>query len=112
MDGGSRRESVATEAIAFVRAHTAGDGADRDLCELAGELLLGSELFARLWAEHPVRNRPFGTTRFAHPQLGELTLDYEMLALPDPGQWLVVHTAADDSARTALDLLSTLAAAC
>ncbi|GLY04121.1 helix-turn-helix transcriptional regulator [Actinoplanes sp. NBRC 101535] len=90
-------EQVAERTVGFLRATTVADDADRGTCELAGELLLGSGTFARLWAGHHVHHRMFGSTRFAHPQLGALTLDHEILALPDPDQWLLVHTAAPDS---------------
>lgn len=104
-------ERVAAESVGFLRVQAAGDGHDGDLCELVGELSLRSEAFARLWASHHVRGKTIGTKRFAHPQVGELVLDYETLALPDPDQWLIVYTAQPGSpARTALDLLGAMSA--
>jgi hypothetical protein len=46
-----------------------------------------------------------------HPLVGELTLLYETLALPDePEQQLVTYTAQDTESQTALDLLASIAA--
>jgi transcriptional regulator with XRE-family HTH domain len=102
-------ERTASESVGFLRMQAAADGHDADLCELVGELSLRSDAFARLWAGHHVRGKTTGTKRFSHPLVGELSLDYETLNLPDPDQWLVVYTAQPGSpARTALDLLSTL----
>jgi hypothetical protein len=43
--------------------------------------------------------------------VGELTLLYETLTLPDePEQQLVTYTAADTESQTALDLLASIAA--
>jgi hypothetical protein len=54
----------------------------------------------------------YGTKRMRHPLVGELTLLYETLALPDePEQYLVTYTAqADTESQTALDLLASIAA--
>ena len=53
-----------------------------------------------------------GTKRFHHPLVGDLTLLYETLVLPDePEQQLVTYTAqADTESQTALDLLTSIAA--
>lgn len=115
LDEGARElfpdwEQVAAEAVGWLRLTSGELGDDADLCELVGELSLRSEDFRRLWAAHPVRRKTFGRKRMAHPLVGELTLEYETLALPDPGQHLVVYTPADRPARTALELLSAVAA--
>jgi len=103
-------EEVAAEAVGWLRLTSGELGDDADLCELVGELSLRSEDFRRLWAAHPVRRKTFGRKRMVHPLVGELTLDYETLVLPDPEQHLVVYSAADRPTRTALDLLSAVAA--
>jgi transcriptional regulator with XRE-family HTH domain len=104
-------DRVAADAVGFLRLIAAGDGHDAELCELVGELSLRSPAFARLWADHHVRDKTSGTKRFQHPLVGELALDYETLRLSEPEQWLVVYTAAAGSAaRTALDLLGAMSA--
>lgn len=75
---------------------------------LIAELRETAPEFRLWWDEHRVYQRTFGTKRFRHPMVGELTLDYETLTLPgDPDQALYVYTAATGTAsRQALDLLA------
>lgn len=48
-----------------------------------------------------------GVERWAHPEVGELTLAYESLELPDPDeQRLVVYLASDEATTIALDRLT------
>ncbi|HXR43510.1 MAG TPA: helix-turn-helix transcriptional regulator [Pseudolysinimonas sp.] len=69
--------------------------------------------FRQWWDEHRVYQRTFGTKRFRHPMVGDLTLDYETLTLPaDPDQALYVYTAAAGTAsRQSLELLASWALA-
>ena len=47
-----------------------------------------------LWARHDVGNRYSGVKHFHHPQVGDLTLDTEVIPLPaDPGLTLITHSA-------------------
>jgi len=79
----------------------AADALIADLRERAPE-------FRRWWDEHRVYQRTFGTKRFRHPMVGDLTLDYETLTLPgDPDQALFVYTApAGTTSRQSLDVLA------
>jgi transcriptional regulator with XRE-family HTH domain len=100
---------VAEETVAYLRLATGIDPDDAELAALVGELTLNSDVFARLWTRHDVREKTHGSKRFEHPLAGPLTLEYETLALPDPGQVLVTYTAEPGSASaTALDLLGSL----
>jgi hypothetical protein len=85
---------------------------DPELEALVGELTVKSNEFVRAWARHEVCEQMCGTKRFHHPLVGDLTLLYETLALPDePEQQLVIYTAqADTESQTALDLLASIAA--
>jgi transcriptional regulator with XRE-family HTH domain len=85
---------------------------DPELEALVGELSVKSDDFVRAWACHDVYEQMYGTKRMRHPLVGELTLLYETLALPDePEQYLVTYTAqADTKSQTALDLLASIAA--
>jgi hypothetical protein len=85
---------------------------DPELEALVGELSVKSNDFVRAWARHDVHEQMYGTKRMRHPLVGELTLLYETLALPDePEQYLVTYTAqADTESQTALDLLASIAA--
>jgi transcriptional regulator with XRE-family HTH domain len=99
---------VARETVATLRG--SADPSDPRLAELVGELSVASPHFSRLWARHDVGEKSHGTKRFAHPQVGELTLSYEAFAdRAAPGQVLVVYHAqpGSDSER-ALALLGTL----
>jgi transcriptional regulator with XRE-family HTH domain len=75
---------------------------------LVGELTLTSADFAAWWQEHRVHRRTFGDKRFRHPLVGELTLQFETLALPgDDAQSLFLYSAPPGSKdRQGLDLLA------
>jgi hypothetical protein len=72
-----------------------------------------SEEFRRLWAGHDVREKTHGSKRMWHPQVGEITLDFETFRLPDdPDQAFCTYTAEPGSpSETALRLLSSLSSA-
>lgn len=77
----------------------------------AGLLRSKSNEFVRAWARHEVHEQMHGTKRMRRPLVGELTLLYETLALPDePEQYLVTYAAQDTESQTALDLLASIAA--
>jgi len=95
-------------AVASLRYVAARFAEDRRLAQLVGELSVHSAEFAALWAEHDVRLCTRGTRRLRHPEVGELTLDYAVLHLPEAdGQRLLTHTAAAGSGSAeALRLLA------
>lgn len=73
---------------------------------LVDDLRTGSTRFARLWDEVRVEMRRSGEKTFDHPVVGRLTLDCDLLLLPDTDQRVVVYSApAGTSAAEALDLL-------
>lgn len=86
-------ERVARDTVASLRLY-AGRHADHpQLTELIGELSLHSDTFRRLWADHDVRAHATGTKRLHHPLVGDLTLDYVVLAAEDdPEQSLAIYT--------------------
>lgn len=96
-------------AVASLRYVAAQFADDRRLAELVGDLSVNSPEFARLWAGHDVRLCTSGSKRFRHPEVGELTLGYEVLHLPEGnGQRILTHTAEPGSASyAALRLLTT-----
>jgi transcriptional regulator with XRE-family HTH domain len=75
--------------------HAVGTAADDPgVVELVGELSLASPLFRQLWARHDVGERRGSRMRVDHPQLGELILDREKLAVTGAdGMMLVVYHA-------------------
>ena len=50
--------------------------------ELIAELRERSPHFRTWWDEHRVYQRTYGSKRLRHPIVGDLTVDYETLALP------------------------------
>src|SRR6478609_8561664 len=84
--------------VGIMRSEAGRDPHDRGLQDLVGELSTRSDTFRRLWADHNVRSHGAGTKHFHHPVVGELTLDYEELAITaEPGLVLMVYTAEPGS---------------
>jgi len=98
--------------VAIMRSEAGRDPHDRGLQELVGELSTRSEVFRRLWGSHDVRTHGTGTKRFHHPDVGEVVLAYEELAVTaDPGAVLMIYTAEPGSpSADRLRLLASLAA--
>ncbi|GAA3130908.1 transcriptional regulator with XRE-family HTH domain [Kribbella aluminosa] len=105
-------ELFAHMCVAIMRAEAGRDPHDRGLQDLVGELSTQSETFRRLWGSHDVRTHGTGTKRFQHPEVGELTLAYEELAVTaEPGLILMLYTAEPGSSSAEkLRLLASLAA--
>ncbi|WP_203912603.1 helix-turn-helix domain-containing protein [Rhizocola hellebori] len=90
--------SKARDAVAFLRVAAGRFPDDPALAELIAELDLRSELFRRLWQEHPVRDKGHSLVQVNHPVVGPLSLGYQALRLPDePDQTLVTYSAAPGS---------------
>ncbi|WP_144715728.1 helix-turn-helix domain-containing protein [Curtobacterium pusillum] len=98
--------------VAAFRSSIGTDVDDPAITTLVGELSLGSEDFRRLWARHDVRPLAGGAVRMWHPEVGELELRREKLAIGGTdGQLLVLHHAEPGSSSArALALLGSLAA--
>lgn len=95
-------EEEAALAVSSMRYVAAQFPDDRRLAALVGELSMNSPKFARLWAGHEVRLCTSGSKRFRHPEVGEMTLGYEVLHLPEGnGQRILTHTAEPGSASVA-----------
>ncbi|MEU8250681.1 helix-turn-helix transcriptional regulator [Nonomuraea sp. NPDC048916] len=104
-------ELFANMCVAIMRAEAGRDPHDRALQDLVGELSTRSETFRTLWAAHDVRTHGTGTKRFIHPEVGELVLAYEELAITaEPGLVLIIYTAEPGSpSAERLRLLASLA---
>ncbi len=101
-------DRVARDNVAVLRLAAGRYPDDPELAALIGELTVKSPEFARWWAAHDVLRRSHGTKRFRHPVVGELTISYEALTLPDdPEQTLFIYSTEPGSpSRHALDLLA------
>lgn len=101
------RDRVIREGAADLRAAWAGHPDDRTLADLVGELTARSPEFAAAWAEGDVKVRGRGVKPLRHPEVGTLTVDFEVLIpLQDPDQRLVIYRAADAASQAALDRLA------
>ncbi|MGD6751992.1 helix-turn-helix transcriptional regulator [Streptomyces sp. BH105] len=98
--------------VARLRALAGTDPDAPDLARLAGELLMKSPEFARLWERYEVKARPHGEKTFHHPAVGTLTLGHQSLQLEGtPGHRLVAYHAVPDTAdHDAMSLLELLGA--
>jgi transcriptional regulator with XRE-family HTH domain len=97
--------------VAGFRESVGSDADDPRFVQLVGELSLSSERFRRLWARHDVQSREGMPTRIHHPQVGDLTLSREKLAIGGAeGQMLVVyHAQSGTSSAEKMALLASLA---
>ncbi|WP_255305108.1 helix-turn-helix transcriptional regulator [Microbacterium sp. 3J1] len=94
-----REAALAVASLRFVASQFADDP---QLAALVGELSLSSPVFAKLWARHSVRLCSSGSKQFSHPTVGALTLNYEVLHLPDTdGQRILAYAAVPGSASAA-----------
>lgn len=91
-------ETVAREACGYLRLTAGRRLHDPELHELVGELSDASPWFREYWLAHEVRQKAHGLKRLRHPDVGELTVWYETLALPaDQDQTLVTYTVEPGS---------------
>jgi hypothetical protein len=101
-------DEVARDNVATLRLDAGRHPDDPQLVELVGELSVKSPDFRRWWADHNVRERTHGTKRYHHPLVGDLTVEYEGVAvLGDPDQTLCIYSAeAGSPSESALKLLA------
>jgi transcriptional regulator with XRE-family HTH domain len=101
-------ESKAHDVVSFLRMDAGCHPDDPQLSALVGELSVKSEEFRRLWATHDVKEKGHGVKRMRHPLVGEMTLAFETLRLPDDhDQCLITYHAEPGSpSADALRLLS------
>lgn len=86
-------------AVSNLRASSSQFPGDEHIERVVGELTLHSPAFANLWARYEVRPRTREEKHFVHPQVGELRLHFETLAVASaPGQHLSVYSAEPGSA--------------
>ena len=100
-------EEATVGLVAGFRESVGTDTDDPRFIELVGELSLASDRFRKLWARHDVRVREGASVTLDHPQVGELILNREKLAIGgSAGQLLVIYHA--DHGTTSADKLSLL----
>ena len=105
-------EEVARNAVAGFRLAYGMDPGDPRTRTVLTQLLAESSAFTSLWSENDARGKHAATKRFAHPEVGPMTLHSQTFDVRSaPGQELAVYHAEPGSASAeALGLLGTLAA--
>jgi transcriptional regulator with XRE-family HTH domain len=100
------------DLVAYLRMVAGRYPDDPQLLALVGELSVKSPEFAALWSAHPVKDKTHGSRDFRHPLVGQLTLEFEALRLPDmDDQRVVTYNAKPGSpSEAALRLLVGFAA--
>jgi transcriptional regulator with XRE-family HTH domain len=99
-------EKAARTSAAHLRSLIAADPGSVSLASLVEELS-GSADFARLWNRYDVEPRHGDLKLFHHPEVGDLTLSFEVLHLSPERQRMTVYQAAPGTAdHDALVLLS------
>jgi hypothetical protein len=88
-------DEAARETVALLRFAAARYPDDEALRELIAELRRHSDTAAHWWETHDVTQKRHGHKRYTHPTVGQLTLHYEALHLPDDGDQLLTIYAAE-----------------
>ncbi|WP_083896432.1 helix-turn-helix domain-containing protein [Nocardia jiangxiensis] len=87
-------EGVAKTCVAILRMDAASNPTDPVLTALVGELSIADPQFRQWWAARHVARQEFGTKTLIHPDVGELTLDWDTFRYTgDPDQQLVLWSA-------------------
>ncbi|MEX2974815.1 helix-turn-helix transcriptional regulator [Streptomyces sp. C184] len=91
-------DKAAGTAVNNLRASSAQFPDDERIARVVGELSVRSPAFATLWARYEIRPRTHEDKHFRHPQVGDLHLHFEALAVTSaPGQHLSVYSAEPGS---------------
>ncbi|MEU3504824.1 helix-turn-helix transcriptional regulator [Streptomyces hundungensis] len=104
--------SKAVDVVSVLRLCAGCYPDDPQLTALVGELSVKSEEFRALWAAHTVADKGHGVKRLHHPVVGELTLAYETLKLPDAHDLSLVtfHAEPGSTSEESLRLLGSWSA--
>ncbi|MCJ1677784.1 helix-turn-helix transcriptional regulator [Streptomyces sp. APSN-46.1] len=106
-------ECRACQVVSDLRIYAGRHPEDEQLSALVGELSVKSEEFRRLWAAHTLAdNKTRGVMRLRHPLVGELSLAFETLALPDSSAQSLVafHAPPGSPSADALRMLASWSA--
>ena len=100
-------DEVARAHVAFLRLTAGRYPTDALLAELIGELTMGSDEFAMMWATGEVADCTVGTIHLQHPTVGAASVDYQVWLQPDsPDHRLEIYTPNDASSADALRILT------
>ncbi|MDH6125660.1 helix-turn-helix transcriptional regulator [Kitasatospora sp. GP82] len=101
-------QAKARDLVAYLRMDFGRHPCDPAFTALIGQLSESSTDFRRLWEDQEVKDKTHGSYHLRHPAVGEFTLSFETLRLPDdPDQSLLLHTVEPDSpSEAALRIVS------
>ena len=91
--GVSDLQDFRQSAVAQLRTTATRYPRDESVRDLIDELLTGSEEFARLWARQDVEAPTTLRKTFHHCAVGDVTVDCDVLVLPEVDQHLVLYSA-------------------
>lgn len=105
-------DAMLSRTVAGLRELIGPNVNDPQLAQLVGELSVRSEEFRNLWAQHEVQAKRTGIARLRHPQVGELDLHFERLAIDgSDGQLLIIlHAEPGTPSEVAFRRLAAIAA--
>lgn len=84
-------------SVSYLRVAMARYPRNMEIRALVDELVEGNAEFARLWESQELRIEHHARERFAHPQVGEVELDFDILTVPGQDQQLIIFTAEPGS---------------
>lgn len=91
-------ESVARRGVEFLRMEAGDNPSDPALTALVGELSIADQQFRDWWAAHRVAHQEFGVKTLRHPDVGEISLNWDTFKYAGaPEQQLVLWTAEPGS---------------
>ncbi|NEW26648.1 helix-turn-helix transcriptional regulator [Nocardia cyriacigeorgica] len=91
-------EGVARTCVAILRMEAAANPSDAQLSSLVGELSIADAQFRQWWAARHVARQEFGTKTLHHPEVGDLTLNWDTFRYAgDQDQQLVLWSAEPGS---------------
>lgn len=101
-------DGKAAAIVSMLRMDASRCPDDPLLAALVGELSVKSEEFRRLWAAYELRRKSHGSLRLTHPLVGELSVSYEILHLPDDPELAMItyHAEPGSASADALRLLA------
>jgi hypothetical protein len=101
-------DQKAADMVSYLRMDAGCHPDDPLLSALVGELSVKSAEFRQLWATHDVKEKSHGVKRMHHPLVGDLTLSFETLRLPDDHEQSLVtyHAEPGSPSAEALRLLA------
>lgn len=90
---------MARTGVELLRMQAVDNPNDPRLAAIVGELSVMSVQFRQWWAARNVFQHEFGNKTIRHPEVGELTFDWDAFATTgDPDQQLIIWSAEPGSA--------------